>query len=479
MNIFSIIEKLENEPSSNGKLEILKSNSSNQLLKTVLYYTYNPLFNYYIKEFDFDANSTSEVYADLNFIFPLLDKLNSRVYTGNAARDMLEDTLMSFDIFDREIAARIVRRDIRCGFSAKTVNKVFPNLIPEVPYMRCSLTDKIAKINYPAIVQQKCDGMFVNVVYNKGVIKFFTRNGTEFDLTCLKEELYHTFSTVDFDDDVVFHGELLVGNDDKVESRKIGNGLINSLIKKEQTIESLQKKIAEKSGKTSDKLFSDLAKKIAEYDETDKKLRLIIWDVVDYNDWQKGESSELYDDRFAHLFKFESDHVKVVDYKIVSDFEEAQEFYREQISNGYEGAVLKNFSLKWKNHTSTEQIKLKAERECELKVIGYEKGTGKYDGGIGSLMCESSDGKLAVNVGSGLSDFDRGFERIDDSDSSKGLKRLENFDNNVYIGKIISVKFNEVIASEKKDTMSLFLPRFVEIREDKTEADSFETIRKM
>lgn len=133
----------------------------------------------------------------------------------------------------------------------------------------------------------------------------------------------------------------------------------------------------------------------------------------------------------------------------------------------------------WKNHTSTEQIKLKSEKVCELIITGYEHGTGKYEGGIGSFNCISHDGAVVVNVGSGLSDYERGFERLDNADSSKGLSLVCGFDGNRYIGSIISVKFNELIQSESKETYSLFLPRFIEIRHDKTEADSLETIKKL
>jgi hypothetical protein len=41
------------------------------------------------------------------------------------------------------------------------------------------------------------------------------------------------------------------------------------------------------------------------------------------------------------------------------------------------------------------------------------------------------------------------------------------------VGKIITVKYNEVIQDKNKDKKSLFLPIFEEIRLDKTVADQF------
>lgn len=459
--MYNIIELLEKTSSSNEKIEILKKYKDNELFKRILYYTYNPLFNYYtrhqIEEYRQYESVDEGSEINIELLFPILDKFVNREITGHNSVDYLEDIGNDLFYHDRIILNRIIARDMRCGISAKTINKVFPNLIPEIPYMRCSLTDKIDRITYPAIVQKKEDSIFVNVVYRNNDIKFYTRNGTEFDLVALKDELLNTFHVAEIDENIVLHGELLVGS----ESRKIASGLINSLIKKEQTIESLQTKIVEKRGNTHDKLVSELAKKLAEYDQTDKNLRIVLWDVVPYEKWTIGEYKESYHERFKYLFTFESDHVKVVEYEIVSNYDEALEFYRKQIANGYEGAVLKNFKMIWKNHTSTEQIKLKAERECELRVISIENGQGKYEGKIGSLVCESSDKLLKVNVGSGLTDTDR-----DMSPSA-------------FVGKVISVKFNEVIQSDSKDTYSLFLPRFIEIRNDKDEADSLEHIKKL
>lgn len=482
--IYNIIEKIAQTSSSNEKIEILKANKDNELLKKVLYYCYNPLFNYYTKHQveEYRQYETVEEGSEviLDYIFPVLDALIARKFTGNAAIDYLNDLANELHYLDRIILNKIIARDMACGISAKSINKVWKDLIRELPYMRCSLLDKVDRINFPAFVQKKADGLFCNVVIVDGDVNFFTRNGTEFDLNCLKDEIHHSFTANTLENSVVLHGELLVsGSDGNEESRKKGNGLINSLIKKEQSTETLLAKIAEKIGSSKDKLVSELTRKLAEYDETDKKLKLVVWDIVPYDDWVKGESKlKYYDERFPALQLYVSEHVSIVDGKIVNSFEEAQEFYKEQIENGYEGAVLKNLSMGWKSHTSPEQLKMKSEKETDLEIVGYVPGTGENVGGIGSLCCVSSCRNLKVDV-SGLTKVMRGIERVDENDSSKGWKVIEGFDCNCYNGKIITVKFNEAIQSESKDTYSLFLPRFVEIRHDKNEADDLETIKKL
>ena len=45
-----------------------------------------------------------------------------------------------------------------------------------------------------------------------------------------------------------------------------------------------------------------------------------------------------------------------------------------------------------------------------------------------------------------------------------------------YLGKIITVKYNEKITKKDSDEISLFLPRFVEVRADKDVADNLDRI---
>lgn len=94
------------------------------------------------------------------------------------------------------------------------------------------------------------------------------------------------------------------------------------------------------------------------------------------------------------------------------------------------------------------QVKMKAILDADLKVVGFTPGTGKYEGKIGSLLVESADGKVRTSVGTGMTDLDR----------SKDYK-------STYEEKIIEIHYNSRIGS------SIFLPVFVRVREEKSEAD--------
>ena len=85
------------------------------------------------------------------------------------------------------------------------------------------------------------------------------------------------------------------------------------------------------------------------------------------------------------------------------------------------------------------------------------KGT-KYEKMLGSLIVESSDGKVKFNVGSGFTD--------------KLRKNPSQF-----LDKVIEVRYNDVVQNkDEPDFYALYLPRFIRVREDKTEADSHDKI---
>ena len=156
-----------------------------------------------------------------------------------------------------------------------------------------------------------------------------------------------------------------------------------------------------------------------------------------------------------------SKHVQLGISYTVSTKEEVVDIYSKVVEDGGEGVICKCEHF-YETKRSKNWIKFKQIQDCDLKVVGWEQGSGKRTGYIGSLLCESECGTLTVNVGSGFSDKD--LEQMNERISDKNL-----------IGKVAVVKYNERI-TDKFGNESLFLPRFVEIREDKTTANKINEI---
>jgi DNA ligase-1 len=147
---------------------------------------------------------------------------------------------------------------------------------------------------------------------------------------------------------------------------------------------------------------------------------------------------------------------------VVNSLEEAVWHFELLLSEGHEGTILKNYCALWEDSRSKHLVKMKAERDCDLEIIGYNPGEGKFVGQVGSLICASSDRLVEVSI-SGFSDPLR-------LEITKDINNL--------MGSIVTIIYNERIKSKARTGVdSLFLPRFAEFRTDKKVANSSKEIK--
>jgi ATP-dependent DNA ligase len=273
--------------------------------------------------------------------------------------------------------------------------------------------------------------MRFNAIVKNGSCEFFSRSGKEVNLL---GHLADKFISLADGNNVVFDGELLVSSVNGTEDRQTGNGILNKAVK----------------GTISDGEAS--------------RVYATVWDIIPFDKFVKGVYNIPYGQRIQRLIDTlavqsdVTDKIKLVEHFVVNSYEEAQQLFQAYLDSGQEGIILKDLSGIWEDKRSKTQIKFKAELDCDLKIVGIEEGSGKYEGMLGALVCESSDGIVKVSVGSGLSDEQR---------RSLG---------NEIIGKVVAVKYNARIKNQA-GAQSLFLPILLEIREDKLTADSSTDIK--
>jgi len=364
-------------------------------------------------------------------------------FNNNTEKEKLLGIFGSLPEKYHHIIHSIINRKMRCGVSVNTINKAVGEEVVFIPpYMRCDkLTERtFNKIGDTFMVQPKVDGLFVNmVIHPNDGIWFFTRQWKDITEKVIDRErhddLIEAYNAVGIKHPVVIHGELIVMDDDRVLPREEGNGYINS-------------------------------------DNPDKdRLHLVAWDCVPLDDFFNKKSEEPYKKRLqmlGHVFaqaKFFHSGMEVIKTIECSTIEEVKENFQEIVKTGGEGLVIKKIDGMWKHGTSREQLKVKVAVDCDLKIVEWKEGLGKYSGMVGSIRVQSSDGIIDTWVGSGLSDDIR--------------KKTKIFDDAIESSKIVCVRYNDVVESENADRVglkSLYLPRFIEIREDKTEADSFQRV---
>jgi ATP-dependent DNA ligase len=429
MNINKFFEDLAANTSRNYKIEQLKKNQNNVILKKVIFLTLDPFTQFYIRKIPQYQTRLDLPFVDLGWALSELNKLSNRTHTGNAGIQHLKSILESMDQDDAKVIERIIQKDLKCGVSTATANAVWKDLVADYPCMLCSpYEDKlIDKIKFPAYVQLKMDGMRFNAIVKDGKVEFRTRNGKQIDLL---GNLESEFLQLANNENLVFDGELLVMEGDKYADRQTGNGILNKAVK--NTIS----------------------------DEEAAKIHATIWDKVEYDAFVKGVYKTPYVERFGSLSMMDlPSKIKLVNSNVVSNIDEARKIFNDYLSEGQEGIILKDFNGIWENKRTKSQIKFKAELDCDLIITGVEAGTGKYERMLGAIICQSSDGVIEVSVGSGFTDEQR-----------KTLLEEK------LLGKIVAVKYNARIKN-KQNKESLFLPIFLELRLDKSEADSSEVIK--
>jgi len=438
--ILAVIEEIAATSSKNDKEALVKKASADPLFQRVCEYAYNPFKTYGLRQIPARTGSGTRLFDDL--AWSVLDGLITRRLTGNEAREVVEAEINSLDEDSADLFVRIIRKDLRAGFSESTINKAVKGLIPDFPYMRCSLPKDTDLDAWPwqdgVPSQEKADGMFANLDYEDGgLVSIRSRQGTEFPVEKFQDIVVDVRELME--PGYQHHGEFIVKRGGKVLDREIGNGIMNHVIN-----------------------GGDFG--------PDEKPVYLIWDRIPLSSVvTKGKFTMPYIARLlrlVNLLRAANDRsVRLIPTRLVRSKAEAYLHAGELMKQGKEGTVIKHPNAIWKDGTSKEQIKLKLEFEVDLEICGIvpgREGT-KNEGRAGSFACRTSDGLLKVDV----------------AVKNEALRDHVDASPNEFIGKVIAVVANDIMSpSESNPLHSLFLPRMKEAgyRKDKVVADDIDRV---
>ena len=438
--IYSAIEEIAAVSGKNDKIDLLKKYMLSGDFSRVIGYALDPFITFGVRprrHTSFAGNFTFD-----SETFGLLEKLRTRQLTGFKAASSIEAQFNRLDAGSCELLWRIINKDLKAGFSEESVNKAVKGFFKSFPYQRCSLPKdtNLGKWDWEkgVISQVKADGMFFNGDIEEASVSMRSRQGQPFP----EEAFYDVIQDlrqIYGEHPVQVHGELLVLDENgDICAREVGNGHLNRVIKGGE-LPAGHKIIAQ------------------------------LWDMIPLKDVQpKGRSVQPYAQRLRLLnqkIQFNKlTNVSLIETRIVRSLEEAYQHYADALLRKLEGTVIKKPTAIWKDGTSKEQIKLKLEADCELEVVGFEEGKegAKTAKTFGSLKLATSCRKLVVNC-SGFPDALR--QEIHDNRDD-------------WMGAIVSARANSIMFSDNLDKKphSLFLPRFIERRTDRTEADDFDRV---
>jgi DNA ligase-1 len=348
----------------------------------------------------------------------------TRQVTGNTARDMVAEMMKNATKAEwNGWYRRILIKDLRCGVSEKTVNKMVGEEYA-IPVFSCQLAYDSAnhetKVVGRKIIEVKLDGVrVITICYPNGRVDQYSRNGKELvNFPHIVEQLSQVAKG--FNEPMVLDGEVMSSS------------------------------------------FQDLMKQVHRKDNvTTNDAILNLFDYITLKDFEAGASVVKQEHRSAMLTEWyatvqdQIPNVAVVGQELVDlDTAEGQSRYREinaqAIAGGYEGIMLKDPESGYECKRSVAWLKLKPFIEVSLNVVDFEEGTGRNAGRLGAIICEGEDDgrRIRVNVGSGFSDTNRVDFWVDRTS---------------IIGHVAEVRA-DAVTQNQDGTFSLRFPRFLRFR---------------
>ena len=361
----------------------------------------------------------------------VVERLRNRDITGNNARSAVDAMMNTATKAEwNGWYRRILIKDLRCGTSEKTINKVVEKKWPNyaVPIFSCQLAHDSAnhegKVTGKKYIEVKLDGVrVITIVRADGRVDMFSRNG---------KELVNFPHIVD---------------------------QISAVIKKHGTTKNVDFVL---DGEVMSSSFQDLMKQVHRKDNVQANDAVLhLFDFLPLEDFEKGTWDKRQEDRSAMLYywhktyKDEMPNVAVVGHELVDlDTDEGSKRFKEinqfAIDGGYEGIMIKNPDAPYECKRTVSWLKLKPFIEVSLTVTAVEEGTGKNVGKLGALVCEGEDDgrNILVNVGSGFTDDNR-----DDYWSAR----------DEVVGKVVEVRA-DAVTQNQDGSYSLRFPRFLRFR---------------
>ena len=351
-------------------------------------------------------------------------RLAGRDLTGHAARDAIELAMgVATDEQWNGWYRRILIKDLRCGVSEKTVNKVVPNT---VPVFTCSLAHDSAKhekkMKGKKQIEIKLDGVRVVTIIRGNKVEMFSRNGKQFhNFGHIIEEIEAVVAEHPVPYPLVLDGEVMSSD-----------------------FQDLMKQVHRKDGKQS----------------TDAVLHL--FDTIPLSNFRNGSWDKPQSFRSAITKHWVEQHASVLQHVQALDWEEVDldtpegeqrfvELNKTAVDGGYEGVMIKDVDAPYECKRTHAWLKAKPFIEITLNVVDVEEGTGRNAGRLGAVIVEGEDDgyNYRLNCGSGFTDSQR---------DEYWTERAS------LIGQLIEIRADARTKSQDSDTYSLRFPRFKTFR---------------
>lgn len=422
----SFYQKITATTSRLDKEAILKSYQTNEGVKSVLHFLFNPFIVTGISERKL-ARTVAESDSCCQTLLDLLAYFKSH----NTGRDediaVLQKFTQGLNSSQAVLVNGIIKKDLTLGASEKTLNKVFgAGFIPSFDVM---LAEKYVE-NVPFVegkrftITEKLDGVRCMLIFNDaGEPTFFSRAGKSFD-----DMVELTQEVKQLNPQMVYDGELLLGVEQVVNSADLYRMTV---------------KVTAKDGVKTGLVYN-------------------VFDCLPKADLLNGVCVTPCEQRKQQLRdeldKLALAHVKNVPVLYVgSDVKEIDRLCDEYTDKGREGIMVNIADAPYECKRTKNLLKVKRFNTADVLVLDWEEGTGANKGKLGAVIVEfiaPNGEKYTCKVGSGFAKEEREYffaepEKI--------------------VGHIIEIGYFELSQNQKDSGYSLRFPTFKCLRDDKNE----------
>lgn len=408
MLVSDILERIQNVSGTNEKLEILRQNRNNSVLLKALRMGHDPFTPFHVVKVPAVQKSKRLLLENESdrwqAFFDSAEKCASRNVTGNAAIELIHSALCTASEAEEKWMRKILKKHMAIGASEKTINKAMPGLIPTFEVQLAQKFEEKRLVGRGSVaVEPKLDGIRCFAVVRNGAATLYARSGkliTNFDST--------------------IGAELVL----------LGDGCYD--------------------GEIMGKDFTALMQQAYRKDDVDiQDTYLALFDFLPLSEWDSKETILGCSARYSELkarVKKASKWIRIVArHTAPAQYEVIKALHDQFVSEGYEGAMVKDTDAPYLFGRGFEVMKLKAFHDADLQIEGFIEGTGKHEGKLGSVLVTYEG--VQVQVGSGFND---------------DLREKIWTDRDQFLGRVIEVRYQEVTPDG-----SLRFPTFKCFRNDR------------
>ena len=340
-----IVDELNSTNSTNDKKEILSKYKTNEFLKKVLYYTYNPFYQYYVTPENLEKNYDLDLGTLYSFtdLFEMLDALRKREVTGHKAINSVNDFCYRNEDY-KDLIYKIIGKDLEIRMGDSLINKIIPNLIPTFDVALATPFEDVA-VDFTKdtwYASRKLDGVrCLAVIDENGQVALWSRQGNEFEtLQKVKDEITKLNLK-----DKVLDGEICLVDKDGNEDFQ---GIMKQIRRKEHTISNP---------------------------------KYLVFDIIEGSAFRSKLGNKAYSSRYtelgAYLYNAKEkgfNHLEVVTQTSIANEEHYIELMNSADSQGWEGLILRNSNSVYEGKRSKSMLKCKSFHDAEYTVIDLEIG---------------------------------------------------------------------------------------------------------